>query len=111
MLLVFVALAPAENDDATARQLFLTTKYRRTIDFMAYSIDFAKTLGVTSEYHAIARSRTPEETSAHQRTCIEAVQAEIDDLMGLVAKKPLDLAEQRPAQLVRGRSQLERAKG
>lgn len=42
---------------------------------------------------------------------LEAVQAEIDDLMGLVAKKPLDLAEQRPAQLVRGRSQLECAKG
>ncbi|HAY68827.1 MAG: hypothetical protein KC481_10650 [Acidimicrobiaceae bacterium] len=90
MLLVFVALAPAENDDATARQLFLTTKYRRTIDFMAYSIDFAKTLGVTSEYHAIARSRTPEETSAHQRTCIEAVQAEITRRGWNTQERPLE---------------------
>jgi len=77
MLLVFAALAHAEHDEATARQLLLITTTRRTIDFMAYSTQFAEVLGVGPGYNAIPFPQSPDQEAAHQRACIEAVQAEI----------------------------------
>lgn len=79
MLLVFAALAHAENDEVTARQLLLTTWDRRTIDFIAYSSHFAQVLGVRSEYGSVFRPLAPEQVAAHQRACIEAVQTEMSN--------------------------------
>jgi hypothetical protein len=77
MLLVFAALAHAEHDQVTARELLLTTTDRRTIDFIAYSRHSAEALGIGPEYGAILGPRTPEQVAAHQRACIEGAKGEM----------------------------------
>ena len=77
MLLLFAAMAHVEGDLDTARRLLLTTVYRRTVDLWPYSDHLAGVLGIADEYRALATPITFDEQLAHQRDCIETLQAEI----------------------------------
>ncbi len=79
MLLVFAALAHAENDEANARRLLMTTPNRRSIELYAYSDHLAERLGIRSQYAALSRKYRglPDVEESHSRRCIEAVRAEM----------------------------------
>ncbi len=80
MLLVFAVLALAEGDEPTARELLLTSSYRRQSELLPYSDHIAELLGVRPEYEALSSQMSTHDATwlaRHHLACIGAVRNEV----------------------------------
>jgi len=80
MLLVFAVLALAEGDAPTARELLLTSTYRRHSGLLSYSDHIADLLGVSAEYEVMSSQASTHDATWHTRhhlACIGAVRTEV----------------------------------